>query len=253
MADCPDPAGASPRLASLVLVSLALAACATAQPRITQEELVRRTQALVDAVTAGDPAPWRRAFADDAIFADEKGRTLGKAALVDDIKPLPAGISGTIRVVRPEARIAGAAAVLSYDLEEAETYFGQALSPARYHVTDTWLQRGGVWQIVASQAMRAYADPAPGRVDPARLADYAGTYALTPEITAVVTVEGGALWSTRAGRPREALLPEAPDLFFRPGVEGRRLFRRDGRGAVDAFIDRRNNQDIVWRRVGSGG
>jgi len=32
-------------------------------------------------------------------------------------------------------------------------------------------------------------------------------------------------------------------------VEGRELFQRDARGKVDALDDRRNNEDIVWKRV----
>jgi hypothetical protein len=58
-----------------------------------------------------------------------------------------------------------------------------------------------------------------------------------------VTLEGGKLYAQRTGRAREELIPEAPDIFFRKGVEGRRLFR-DG-----VLIDRRNNEDVVWKRV----
>jgi hypothetical protein len=32
-------------------------------------------------------------------------------------------------------------------------------------------------------------------------------------------------------------------------VEGRILFRRADNGKVDALIDRRNNEDVVWKRV----
>jgi hypothetical protein len=231
-----------------LLVVVAASACAHAPPAISEGELTRRTQALLDAAMAGEPGPWKRSFADDAIFADEKGRTMDKPALVADITPLPAGIRGAIKMEKVQARIAGAAAVLSYDLDETEDYHGQRLNNARYHVTDTWLYRNGAWQIVASQAMRYYADPAAGRVDPARLADYAGSYELTPEIALVISVDKGQLWSARAGRPPEPLLPEAPDIFFRKGVEGRRLFQRNDKGVVDALIDRRNNQDIVWRK-----
>jgi hypothetical protein len=241
--------------ARAVLLVALLGGCAHARAvaaPITEQELVRRTQALFDAIMAGDRRPWKLYYAEDAIFADEKGRTLDKASLVADITPLPRDISGAIRIEHVQSRIAGTAAVLSYDLDESEDYFGQHLANARYHVTDTWLFRDGAWQIVASQAMRHYADPAPGRVDPARLGDYAGTYELTPEIALVVTVENGGLVSTRAGRPREELLPEAPDIFFRKGVEGRRLFHRDDRGVVDALIDRRNNQDIVWKKRRGG-
>ncbi|HKB90225.1 MAG TPA: hypothetical protein VKC60_06880, partial [Opitutaceae bacterium] len=63
---------------------------------ITQEELVRRTQELFDAVVPGNKEPWQKYFADDCIFADEKGRNFNKTQLVADITPLPKGYSGTI-------------------------------------------------------------------------------------------------------------------------------------------------------------
>lgn len=74
-------------------------------------------------------------------------------------------------------------------------------------------------------------------------------YELAPGNRMTVTAHEGKLFAERgAGKPAE-MLAEAPDLFFRPGIEGRRLFRRDGRGRIDALIDRRNNEDMVWRRV----
>src|SRR5437763_4149479 len=48
---------------------------------ITEAELVRRTQELYDAVVPGNQAPWKKYFADDSIFADEKGRTMDKPKL----------------------------------------------------------------------------------------------------------------------------------------------------------------------------
>jgi hypothetical protein len=57
------------------------------------------------------------------------------------------------------------------------------------------------------------------------------------------------LHAQRAARAKEELIPEATDIFFRKGVEGRRLFRRAPDGKVDAMIDRRNNEDIVWRKL----
>jgi hypothetical protein len=209
---------------------------------ITQAEMVQHAQELMDAVTAGNPAVFAKYYADDALFFDEKGRNMTKAQLVADITPLPKGYSGAIKVVRPASRIIGNTAILSYDMDETETIWGQNLT-ARYHSTDTWMFRGGKWQIVASQTLRYYEDPAPGAADPARYADYAGTYELSPGITMVVTVEDGKLYAQREKRPREELIPEAPSIFFRKGVEGRRLFR-DG-----TLIDRRNNEDVVWKRI----
>lgn len=214
---------------------------------ITQEELVRRTQELCDAVVPGNKEPWKKYFAEDAIYSDEKGRTLDKSALVADITALPEGYSGAIKVVNPKSRIEGDTAILSYDLNETETIFGQNLS-ARYHVTDTWLRRNGEWQIIASQAHRYYEDPAIGKVDPKKFADYIGTYKLAPGQTRTVSAEGDNLFVERKGK-KERLFPETSELFFRKGVEGRLLFRRDGHGKVDALIDRRNNEDVIWRKV----
>jgi len=131
---------------------------------ITQDELGRRTQELYDAVVSGNQAPWKKYFADDCIFADEKGRVFDKPKLIGDITPLPSGYSGTIKIENAQSRIIGNTAILSYDADETETIFGQNLK-ARYHVTDTWLQRNGNWQIIASQAHRYYEDPALGKAD----------------------------------------------------------------------------------------
>jgi hypothetical protein len=53
----------------------------------------------------------------------------------------------------------------------------------------------------------------------------------------------------RAGGEKEALIPEAENIFFRRGVEGRTLFRLHADGQPDVLIDRRNNEDVVWKRV----
>jgi hypothetical protein len=53
----------------------------------------------------------------------------------------------------------------------------------------------------------------------------------------------------RSGRPREELIPEASDIFFRKGIEGRTLFGHGGDGAVVSLIDRRNNEDVVWTKM----
>jgi uncharacterized protein DUF4440 len=214
---------------------------------ITQEELVRRTQELFDAVVPGNKEPWQKYFADDCIFANEKGRNLNKAQLTADITPLPKGYSGTIKIAKPQSVIHGDTAILSYDLDETETIFGQKLT-ARYQVTDTWLRRNGIWQIVSSQAMRYYEDPAVARIDLKKFAVFSGTYEMAPGQTRRIFSEGESLYVERNGK-REQLLPEGSEIFFRKGVEGRILFRYADNGKVEALVDRRNNEDVVWRRV----
>ncbi len=173
---------------------------------------------------------------------------MDKTALLNDLTPMPNGYSGTIKIQNPKIRVAGDTAILSYDMDEAETVLGQTLS-ARYHATDTWLRRNGTWQIVAGQVLRYYEDPAVGVSDNKRFAEYVGDYELSPQNTIVVSTDGTHLYSQRGSRPKTELLPEASDIFFRKGVEGRYLFRYAGNGKVDALIDRRNNEDLVWKKT----
>jgi hypothetical protein len=234
------------KLAPVFFFIAATFTCAADVP-ITHDELVRRTQELYDAVVPGDQSPWKKYFADDCIFANEKGRVFDKPKLIADITPLPAGYSGTIKIQNAQSRIIGNTAVLSYDADETETIFGQNLK-ARYHITDTWLQRKGNWQIIASQAHRYYEDPAVGKADPKKFAEYIGTYELAAGQTRSVTVENDKLFTKRKGK-KEQLLPETSEIFFRKGVEGRILFRYAANGKVDVLIDRRNNEDVVWRKT----
>jgi ketosteroid isomerase-like protein len=235
--------------ALLALLSAAFVVRTSAmQDTITQQELARRTQDMFDAVVPGNQEPFKKYYADDAFFFDEKGRDMAKAALVKDITPLPAGYSGSIKMKNIKSHIEGDVAIMSYDLDESETIFGQALS-ARYHETDTWMQRKGQWQIVATQVLRYYEDPAAGKADTAMFPQYAGEYELAPGNRMTISSEGDQLYSKRGDRAKELLIPEAADIFFRKGVEGRRLFRYDAHGKVDALIDRRNNEDVIWKKV----
>ena len=183
------------------------------EPTITQDELVRRTQELFDSVAPGNAEPFKKYFAEDAMFFDEKGRGMDKAALVKDVQPMPKGYSGTIKLVRPKSHIEGDVAILSYDLDETETIFGQQMT-ARYHETDTWMRRGGKWQIVAGQVLRYYEDPAAGKADTSKFASYAGTYKLGPERTMTITAEGGHLYETRNGRPTRRTDPGSQRYFL---------------------------------------
>ena len=149
------------------------------QAAITQDELVRNTQEMFDAVAAGDQAPWKKYFADDSMYFDEKGRAMDKTALVKDVTPLPAGYSGSIKIVNPKSNIQGDTAILSYDLNETETIFGQNMT-ARYHGTDTWMYRNGKWQIVAGQMFRYYEDPRRERWTPRNMVNTSGLTSWRP-------------------------------------------------------------------------
>lgn len=235
---------------SLLLLAVLLPGVTTAaraaDPAV-KTQLIETTQKLLDAIAPGDKAPWAKAMAEDCLFSDENGATMTKAKFLEELRPLPAGYSGHIKLENPQFIAASDTAVLTYDMAEEETVFGQELH-ARYHATDTWVQRAGTWQLLASQVVRLGGDPPAAQVSAELLKEYAGTYELAPSVKYVVTVEGGALWGERTGRKKEQLFPETRDVFFRKGAAGRRIFERSG-NAVVRMIDRRDGEDLVWKKV----
>jgi Domain of unknown function (DUF4440) len=237
------------RLAPLfaLLLFARLPSRAVDSPTITQNALIRRTQELLDAYAPGDRRPFRLYVAEDAMFFDDND--MGKTALLESIRPLPSGYSGSIRIENPKARFAPGVAILAFDANETETVFGQVLH-ARYHMTDTWLFRDGRWQIVAGETHRYYEDPATGNIAAGRLTDYVGTFQLAPTILMKITRSENRLYAQRGSQKPYPLYPESPDVFFRPGVEGRKLFHRDASNQVDMLIDRRNNEDLFWKKIG---
>jgi hypothetical protein len=87
-----------------------------------------------------------------------------------------------------------------------------------------------------------------GRADSRKFIDFVGAYELAPGQTRTVVADGDSLFVERNGE-KDQLLAETSELFFRKGIEGRIMFRYDKNGKVDALIDRRNNQDVIWRKV----
>ena len=113
---------------------------------ITQDELVRRTQELYDAVVPGNQAPWKKYFADDCIFADEKGRVFDKPKLVGDITPLPSGYSGTIKIENAQSRIIGNTAILLNDIDLVAEVGGREVTNP-FMVTEVYVKENGKWKM----------------------------------------------------------------------------------------------------------
>lgn len=213
---------------------------------IIRQEILAKTQELFDGVAPGDKRPWQKYFADDVMYFDEQGHNMDKTALLATIEPLPNGVSGSIKVANSKFNIQGNTLIHSYDMDETENIHGQELH-ARYHATDTWMNRTRHWEIVAGQVLRYYEDPAPGVTDPRKFRDYAGTYELASQRN-IVSSDGGKLYIARDASPPVELIPETCDIFFKKGVEGRILFHYSAR-KVDSLIDRRNNEDVVWEKM----
>jgi hypothetical protein len=237
-------------LKQTILILLTLMLCSACNKRSKQAteqgDIVRKTQELFDSVAPGNKEPWQTYIAEDVMYFDEQGHNMDKKALVASIEPLPSGISGTIKVDHSRVNLQGKTLIHSYDTDETEKVHGQELH-ARYHATDTWMNRNHQWQIVAGQVLRYYEDPVRGLADGHKFQEYVGTYKLADQ-REVVSSENGKLYLTEGKHPPVELIPESCNIFFRKGIEGRELFHYSG-GKIDSVIDRRNNEDVVWERV----
>ncbi|MBV8516353.1 MAG: DUF4440 domain-containing protein [Acidobacteria bacterium] len=208
-----------------------------------------QTQELLDAITHGTPEVWDRYLDEHAVVTAEDGTVATKAAMVKDIKPLAAGVSGDIRAIDFNVVDHGSVAVATYVSDEHETYHGQQLH-CQYRSTDTWVKTPRGWRLIASQVLALRTDPPAITLSAQQSAPYLGTYVLAPGITYEIRQRDGKLEGQRNGRPAESLLAESPDVFFVPGSPRyRKIFQRDAAGKITGFVERREAWDLTWTRT----
>jgi hypothetical protein len=215
----------------------------------TEQELKKIAQELLDAVAPGNKAVWDRYLAENCVITDEEGNTLTKAQILDQLRPLPSGYTGTIRIAEAQVRSYGSVAVITHHDIENEEIFGQKII-AEYRTTDTYLKRDNQWQMIASQVMVIPSERKTIKVNPEIYSVFVGEYELAPSVTYTVTRDGDKLIGQRTGRSKEELLPANETTFFRKGtVRGEKIFVKDENGRVFQMIDRRDNNDLIWKKI----
>ncbi len=80
-------------------------------------------------------------------------------------------------------------------------------------------------------------------VKPEILAEYAGTYALSPSFKITVTVEKGRLMVQATGQGKIPVFPTSDTEFFCKVVDARITFERDADGKVRQLVLHQNGQD----------
>lgn len=232
-----------------VVVCLAAAAPATASEPGVEAELRRSSQELLDALAPGRVEVWDRLLDPAMIQMDENGVVRDKKAALAEVRPLPPGLVGSIAIDRFQVVQHGDTAVVANELQESLDYHGQALH-TRFRSLDTWRRTPQGWRLVGQHIAAVLKDPPSVVLDRTELCGYAGLYELTPQIRTTIRCGDGELISERAERPTASYRAELADVFFAPGAPRvRRIFTRDADGRVDGFVDRREGEDIRWRRV----
>ena len=229
-------------------LALFLAASPQTEPGVPAL-LQRQSQELADALGTGAAAVWEKYLDPDVRYVDETGEIQRTKALVDDVKPSPAGISGTIKILDYDAAVHGDTAFATYVNDENEDYHGAKLH-CQYRTTETWVKRPEGWRLIGAQVLAMRTDPPAVALTADRRGEYAGRYALAPDLVYEIRVDGDALQGQQTGRKPEALKAEAPDVLFVPGKPRYRyVMLRDAQGRITALAQRREAWDIVWKRI----
>jgi CubicO group peptidase (beta-lactamase class C family) len=85
-------------------------------------------------------------------------------------------------------------------------------------------------------------------VSPKILADYAGTYELSPTFSIVMTVEDGQLMTQATRQPKFPLFAESDTKFFLKVVDAQVEFFRDEKGAVTHLVLHQGGRDMKGPR-----
>lgn len=137
----------------LCLLSLSLAAGQQAsQTSSVENEIKKQEQNWAQATIKEGAAAVDQYEADDIVDTDPSGRVTDKAQDKTDLS------SGDLKFESMElsdlnVHVYGNTAVAAGTNRLKGTYKGQDIS-GKYRFTDTWVQRSGKWQVVASQSTK---------------------------------------------------------------------------------------------------
>jgi hypothetical protein len=230
-----------------MLVAAAVQASIACNPDVTS--LRAKDQMLLDALAPGTRKPWDQAMTADAVYVDENGAIMPRSDFLKSLAPLPANVSGSLAITDYSVRFNGDSALVIHKDDEHENYHGIALR-AGYIMTETWLCRDGQWKLAMVHAYTEAKDPPAVALPQNQLRDFEGRYSAAPDLMVTIRLTGDHLVMERKGRPTLSLLAETPDILFVPGQPRiKRIFLRDAKGRITAFIDRREGEDIVWNRT----
>jgi ketosteroid isomerase-like protein len=232
------------------LLPLMTIGCLCAEPILagTLDILRSQTQEMADAVAPGNKVVWAKYLDARALYVSEDNEVKTKETVLAEIQPLPAGYSGTIKVVDFQVREHPALAVTTYIMDETEDVEGHILHN-KYRETDVWRKTRAGWRLIAGQVLAIPKDPPEIQLSKTQLDEYAGVYRLSNATSVTIRVADGGLVADRPdGKPR-ILRTEVRDVFFSPGrPRERRIFIRDAAGIVSGFVTRREGEDLSWRR-----
>jgi len=207
-----------------------------------------KDQALLDAIAPGDRKVWDDLLASNAVCVDENGAVMNRAEYLKQLEPLPPGASGTLKIASYSVSLSGGLATVIHTDDEQENYHGQMLH-AQYLTTETWRHDSGDWKLYLVHVYAVQKDPPAINLPSESMAEYAGRYSGGSDLKYVVEWDGKQLKGGRPGKTSSPLQVEIRDVLFVPGQPRvRKIFQRNSSGQITGFVDRREGEDLVWKR-----
>ena len=196
----------------------------------------------------GDSILWAKYLDPEWYIIDENGNGITREDFLKSFHPFPKNVSGYIKIINPVFTFHDNIAVVHYVADEHENYYGNQLHTT-YGTMDAWYKKDTSWMMLGMVSFEIPALPPAIKVDSDILKLYTGIYKLSDSNTAIVTLKSDTLYLQKNQHPQTALFAETANIFFRNGdARGRKFFVKDDKGQM-LMLERRNGQDVVWRKL----
>ena len=190
----------------------------------------------------------QRILDDRVVFFNEGGDSASKEDMTAPGAP-PAGVVTTMAVTDWRCELHDDVAVASFIDDQKQDFHGQMIH-ARYRSVETWQRTAEEWKMIGSETIALQDDPPFVTLTTEELDEYVGTYSAAPGISISFARKGGDLFASLNGGKATLQRAEIKDALFSPGnPRSRKIFKRDKRWKVVAFVSRREGHDILFTKT----
>jgi hypothetical protein len=210
-----------------------------------EQELKRLEDEWLNSYLRGDKQTFDRIVADDFVRTDESGKVATKAEERALVQAPPASVNASLNNDDLKVRFYGSTAIVTGLI--ISKVQGSLSFNSRF--TDTFIKRGGRWQVVARHYSRVPPERIASKVDPKIYDDYVGRYEIAPNVVLDITKEGEKLMTQTTGQPKMELLPESEIEFFIKGFTAQFVFVRDGTGRATKLIINQDGQRVTAKKL----
>jgi hypothetical protein len=191
---------------------------------------------------------WQEILDPSYVITSEEGQVMTKQQFLDDLRPLPPGLTGGITVKDLTVQELPDLAVVHFLADEWETVFGQKLT-TQYRFTDTYRRADHYWRLIASHTSVVTHDPPAQDVSRDDWPAFVGRYRLLPGgWTFAVELRDGKLYCSRDTKTFQPLIPLTSDAFVAQGSLGEWIFVRE-KGKAVRILNFRKFEPLVWTRI----